>query len=57
MGKVVDKVVSKTKHVSCQGGNPPYDHPLIYLTINKESGVLCPYCGRKFVLVSNDKDK
>lgn len=42
-------VVTKTSDVSCNGGNPPYDHPLVYLTITAQE-VICPYCSKKFTL-------
>jgi uncharacterized Zn-finger protein len=39
------------QHVSCHGLEEPYDHPMIYLEIDKEIGkVECPYCSRTFVL-------
>lgn len=40
--------------VACDGGAgsgpSPLGHPLVYLTVNKDGLVDCPYCGRRFVL-------
>ncbi|RTK92507.1 MAG: zinc-finger domain-containing protein [Rickettsiales bacterium] len=37
--------------VSCKGKEYPYDHPIIYLEIDKAVGeVICPYCSKKFTL-------
>jgi uncharacterized Zn-finger protein len=48
-----DVVNVTTNHVSCQGNESPYDHPLVYLRINNDEGsITCPYCSRKFKLIS-----
>ena len=42
----------ETNHVHCDGGVGALGHPKVYLTlVNGE--VVCPYCGRKFVLKAN----
>lgn len=46
----VETVLVKTREVSCDGGNGPLGHPLIYLTISKTNKIDCPYCGRQFIL-------
>lgn len=33
--------------VACRGGEPPHDHPLVYLRVG-EDGITCPYCSQKF---------
>lgn len=41
--------------VSCLGKEPPFDHPRIYLEIDSTKGsIVCPYCSKTFVLVSNE---
>ncbi|MFU7501897.1 MAG: zinc-finger domain-containing protein [Candidatus Tisiphia sp.] len=41
--------------VSCFGKEPPFDHPRIYLEIDSIKGsIVCPYCSKTFVLVSNE---
>lgn len=38
--------------VSCCGKEPPYDHPKVYLEIDKEQKeIICPYCSKKFKLI------
>lgn len=37
--------------VSCFGKTSPYDHPKVFLEIDKAIGyVCCPYCSKKFIL-------
>ena len=37
-------------HISCNGHEAPYDHPLIYLEINEANGAVeCPYCSHVFL--------
>ena len=39
--------------VSCCGKELLYDHPKVYLEIDKEKKeVTCPYCSKKFKLVT-----
>jgi uncharacterized Zn-finger protein len=42
---------ANTTSVCCNGREAPYDHPKVYLKIDpKYQHVLCPYCGKQFVL-------
>jgi uncharacterized Zn-finger protein len=36
--------------VGCDGGGGALGHPLVYLHIEAEGEVVCPYCSRRFVL-------
>jgi uncharacterized Zn-finger protein len=36
--------------VGCDGGGGPLGHPLVYLHIEDDGAVVCPYCSRRFVL-------
>lgn len=48
---MAEVVRTKNKSVECEGGEPPYGHPLVYLEIKDESGkIVCPYCSKEFVL-------
>ena len=38
--------------VSCDGGGGALGHPRIYLSLEGESVVECPYCGRRYVLAT-----
>lgn len=39
-----------TTIVGCDGGGGPLGHPLVYLNMEKNRQVDCPYCSRRFVL-------
>jgi len=46
-----DEIVMVTSPVvGCDGGGGPLGHPLVYLRIEREGEVVCPYCSRRFVL-------
>jgi uncharacterized Zn-finger protein len=36
--------------VGCDGGGGALGHPLVYLHIERNGDVVCPYCSRRFVL-------
>ncbi|WP_138381034.1 zinc-finger domain-containing protein [Luteithermobacter gelatinilyticus] len=44
-----DIVLVDDHRVSCNGGEGPLGHPLIYLEMAGRKEVTCPYCSRKFV--------
>ncbi|MBN9565900.1 MAG: zinc-finger domain-containing protein [Alphaproteobacteria bacterium] len=46
------QVLDKT--VRCNGGGGALGHPAVYLTLEKSGEVVCPYCSRKYVLVTKD---
>ena len=48
----VEIIETHDTSVPCNGGKGPLGHPLVYLSIKKEGYVDCPYCGRRFQLVS-----
>ena len=39
-----------TTTVGCDGGGGALGHPLVYLNMEKDGRVDCPYCSRRFVL-------
>jgi uncharacterized Zn-finger protein len=46
-----DEVIVVTSPVvGCDGGVSALGHPLVYLRIEPEGEVVCPYCSRRFVL-------
>lgn len=50
MTKSNETVKTRLTEVSCCGKEAPYDHPLVYLKIDKKDGnVTCPYCSKKFI--------
>ena len=51
----VEKIEVKTSIVSCDGGEPPLGHPMVYLKIKTKKNIaggdaICPYCSRHFVV-------
>lgn len=44
------KIIVDNLKVKCCGGKYPFDHPHIYLTLEKHGEALCPYCGTKYLL-------
>ncbi len=49
--KIVD-----TKKVSCDGDEGPMGHPRVYLTMDTEGKVECPYCDRLYILQGGPSD-
>ena len=47
-------VMVTTKRVYCDGGGA-LGHPGVYLNIETNGRVICPYCSRTFVLDPNAK--
>jgi len=47
-----ERIEVKTATIGCDGGGD-MGHPMVYLKIGGEGGIVCPYCSRHFVL-SND---
>ncbi|MAU40312.1 MAG: zinc-finger domain-containing protein [Kordiimonas sp.] len=43
-------VYTDKTRTSCDGGEGPLGHPRVYLEMGQKSSVVCPYCGRKFIL-------
>ncbi|NBR95092.1 MAG: zinc-finger domain-containing protein [Proteobacteria bacterium] len=39
-----------TKKVSCNGDALNSHHPLVYLNLGEKNSVVCPYCGKHFIL-------
>jgi uncharacterized Zn-finger protein len=49
-----DEVIVVTSPVvGCDGGGGALGHPLVYLRIEREGEVVCPYCSRRFVLAGD----
>ena len=45
-----ETVTVNSRIVGCDGGGGALGHPLVYLHIEPEGDVICPYCSRRFVL-------
>ncbi|MDC0074645.1 zinc-finger domain-containing protein [Alphaproteobacteria bacterium] len=44
--QLFEKIEIEGNKTSCDGGE--IGHPLVYLSIPKNSDIACPYCGRIF---------
>ena len=58
---MIDTFVQKprivnTKSISCDGGGGASGHPNVYLYINDNNEVTCPYCSQKFIF-NNSKSR
>ena len=36
--------------VACEGGGGPHGHPRVFLHMDGQGQIDCPYCSRRFVL-------
>ena len=45
-----ETVVVDRQNVSCDGDGGVLGHPRVYLTLERDGRVECPYCDRLFVL-------
>lgn len=50
--KIVD-----TKKVACDGDGGVLGHPRVYLTMDDNGQVECPYCDRRYILQGGPSDK
>jgi uncharacterized Zn-finger protein len=46
-------VITDAMHVRCDGGGGPLGHPMEFMTLERDGDVVCKYCGRRYVHVSN----
>lgn len=50
-----EKIIVEDTTVACDGGGA-LGHPRVFLSLQSTGEVECPYCDRKFVLRSPDRD-
>lgn len=50
MREPVEIIEIDTVRIGCDGGDGPLGHPMVYLTVERDGRIDCPYCGRRFVL-------
>jgi uncharacterized Zn-finger protein len=41
-------IITDTPQLNCDGGKGALGHPRVFLTVNKDGYVDCPYCGKHF---------
>jgi uncharacterized Zn-finger protein len=46
----IEVIETETPQLHCDGGNNALGHPRVFLTVNKDGFVDCPYCGRHYQL-------
>jgi NADH dehydrogenase (ubiquinone) Fe-S protein 6 len=49
MNVLIEPIETTDFIVKCEGGAGPLGHPVIYLNLEKEEKVICPYCSRCFI--------
>ena len=47
----------KEKRVACDGGGGALGHPRVYLTLDKDGKIDCPYCDRLYILEGSPADQ
>ncbi|MEQ8193627.1 MAG: zinc-finger domain-containing protein, partial [Rhodospirillales bacterium] len=45
-----ETVYVESKTVSCDGSGGPLGHPRVFLSLEKDGEIVCPYCSRRFIL-------
>lgn len=52
--KPVEVVFVTSKEVSCNGTKDASTHPLVYLHLDDDGTVICPYCSKYFTIESKE---
>jgi uncharacterized Zn-finger protein len=50
MTEPLETIETDRETVACDGGDGPLGHPRVYLVVDPQDGVECPYCSRRYVL-------
>ena len=45
-----------TRKVACDGDQGALGHPRVYLTMDDDDQIVCPYCERRFILQGGKSD-
>ncbi len=48
--KSEDTILVETRDIACDGGGDALGHPRVYLNLEKDGTIDCPYCGQHFEL-------
>ncbi len=46
-------LIVEEETVACDGGDGPLGHPRVFLHMDGNGQVDCPYCGRRFILAED----
>lgn len=52
-----ETIKTKEHRVACDGSEGALGHPRVYLTLDKDGKIDCPYCDRQFILEGGPADK
>ena len=52
-----EKIIVSTKKVACDGDEGALGHPRVYLTMDENGQVECPYCDRQYILQDGPSSK
>ena len=52
-----EPIPTQSDVISCDGHNPQFGHPKVYLNLNPEGQTVCPYCSQRFILEDHAKKK
>ncbi len=44
-------IMVSSRTVACDGGGGPLGHPRVFLTLDDDDRIVCPYCSRTYVLL------
>ncbi|HBG33890.1 MAG TPA: zinc-finger domain-containing protein [Holosporales bacterium] len=44
-----EEIVTNDTVVKCDGGSGPLGHPAVFLNLEPQDEIVCPYCSRYFV--------
>jgi len=48
--KSEETILVETRDVACDGGGGALGHPKVFLNLEKDGAIDCPYCGQHFEL-------
>lgn len=51
-----ETIKTKDHRVACDGGEGALGHPRVYLTLDKDGKIDCPYCDRQYILIGGAAD-
>lgn len=56
MNTTAEAIKVDSKSVACDGGTGQLGHPRVFLAVDRDDRVACPYCGQIFVYEPDGND-
>ena len=56
MNVMAEAIKVDSKSVACDGGAGQLGHPRVFLAIDRDNQVVCPYCGQLFAYEPGGND-